>query len=209
MATNLDIITRALRKLRIVKGGGVPSADQASDGMQSLQSLIAELIGTGGLGRLYDVIATADYTAREFDRIRCDEVITVTLPLIITPQLYSCCDYGWIEWYGWLRCAKPRPPFDRAPVVVIDNTGVPTTNLYNAYQGKWVTINSLGQQDDFPLADYLEDGFAAMLAEAISPEYGQMQVVPIITRQANRCRYMLSYRLDSKRRENADCGNYF
>lgn len=199
MATNLDIITRALRKLRVLRGGVAPSSDQASDGMQSLQSLIAEVLGTGGIGRLNDVIATVNYTAREFDRIRCAVGVTVTLPLTITPQMFALYDYGWCCDYGWGRCDKPRPPYDRAPVVVINSDSTQLTWMYSAYLGVWVQINGQGQTDAFPFADYFEDGFAAMLAEAISPEYGQLQVAPVVSRQANRCRFMLSYRMDSQR----------
>lgn len=200
MATNLDIIKRALRKLRVLGGGREPEADQAEDAMQSLQSLIVETVGTGGIGRLNDVIASVDYTAREFDRIRCDAAgLTITLPITITPQMWTAYDYGWCQDYGWRMWTKPRPPFDRCPVVVIDNSGNETTSLYCAYQGKWVAINSLGLKDPFPFPSYLEDGFAAMLAEAVADEYGRAPG-PITMRQSNRARYMLSYKMDSQRR---------
>lgn len=207
MPTNLDIIKGALRKLRVLGGGREPTTDQASDAMSSLQCLIEETVGTGGLGRLNDVITSMDYTAREFDRIRCDAAVTITLPLTITPQMFSYYDYSWVYDYGW-RCELPRPPYDRAPVIVVTSAGVETTSLYSAYQGKWVTINGLGQQDNFPFAEYFKDGFSAMLAEAISEEYGR-EPGPITTRQANRCRFMLSYHMDSAARRKPQRSAFF
>lgn len=221
MAKNLDIIKKAMRKLHVLASGAQPTSAQAADGMDALQSMIVELIGQGSLGRLQDVLATADYTAREFDRIRCDGLklvtedgtiitdesgnpifstsITVTLPWVITPNMYSGCDYGWRGYYGsFLCCNKPRPPRDRAPVVVIDQTGKNYTSMYSAYLGKWILLNNLEQQGDFPLANYLEDGFAAMLAERIADDY-DAALGPNTARSAALCRSMLSLKLDSER----------
>lgn len=205
MATNLDIIKRALRKINVLGGGKQPSADQAADCMQSLQSVVVEMIGAGSLGRLNDVLATSDYTAREWDRIQASHGVTVTLPLTVTTvsedplvwptqgyTLGAGCDYG----FGFSD--TPRPPYDRAPVVVVQD-GAVKNYVFNAQLNAWVHIDGLTQQGDFPFASYLEDGFAALLAERVADEYGQA-VGSNTARAANHCRVMISHRPDSAER---------
>jgi hypothetical protein len=193
MASNLDIIKRAMKKIHVLASGTAPTSAQATDGMDALQSLIVELIGQGSLGRLNDVLATSAYTAKENDRVQASTGVVVTLPLVITA---ADCGYGWNPWYAWGQ-RKPRPPRDRTPVVVITDN-VPVYNVYCAYLNEWVVINDLAQQDDFPFAQYLENGFAALLAERIADDYDQA-VGPETMKQAAACRSMLSLKMDSSR----------
>lgn len=214
MATNLDIIKRAMKKIHVLASGAVPTSAQAADGMAALQSLIVELIGQGSLGTLYDYLATSDYTAYENQRIHASPGVTITLPLTITgpppwnayPGLYPFPGgYGRGYDYGaaWNTSCYPRPPIDRACVVVVTNN-VPVYSVWCTYLNKWVTINGLTQQAAFPFADYLEDGFAAMLAERIVEDYDQ-QIGPMTLRQAGNCRLMLSTKFDSASRPAAAC----
>lgn len=199
MATNLDIIKRAMKKIHVLPSGTQPTSAQAADGMTALQGLIVELIGQGSLGRLYDVLATSDYTAYEQDRVRASAGVTVTIPTTITSErcapypTYCGPDYGW-----GCSSTTPRAPRDRAVVVVVDSNGSATYNVYCAYKGVWVVINSLTQQDDFPFADYLENGFAALLAERIVDDFDGGEVGAETKRQANACRQMLSTKPDSQ-----------
>lgn len=197
MAKNLDIIKRAMKKIHVLASGAEPTAPQAADGMAALQSLMVELIGQGSLGRLHDVLATSAYTAREFDRIQKSAGVVVTIPTVITPSLEPC---GGTYDYGF-RDAAPigssnRPPRDRACIVVIDSTGDEIDYVWSAYKGGWQQIQELGQQDGFPFAQYLEDGFAAMLAERIVDDYDQ-ELGKQTALQAGRCRQMLSLKMDS------------
>lgn len=201
MATNLDIIKRAMKKIHVLASGSNPTAAEAADGMSALQSLIVELIGQGSLGRLNDVLATAAYTAFEFDRIRASNGVTITLPTTITAER---CGLDPVP-YGYETSTYPRPPYDRAIVVVTGSNylvGVTayttkTSWMYDAYSGAWVNLNSLTQQGAFPLADYLEDGFAAFLAERLVDNFDGGEVGAETKRQANACRNMLSAKYDS------------
>jgi hypothetical protein len=204
MATNLDIIKRAMKKIHVLASGTEPTSAQAADGMAALQSLIVELIGQGSLGRLYDVLATSDLTAYEGMRVHASAGVVVTLPTIITGPPPSSWPYagdvpgagcGWDYGFGGLYSGYPRPPRDRAVIVVITN-GVPVYNVWRTYTNAWVVINSLTQQGAFPFADYLEDGFAAMLAERIAEDYDQ-EIGPQTIRQAGICRTTLSAKRDS------------
>lgn len=189
-----------MKKIHVLASGAEPTSAQAADGMAALQSLIVELIGQGSLGRLNDVLATSDYTAYENDRVRASSGVTVTIPATITQDRNSigCCTGGSDYGFGDYSCT-PRPPYDRSVVVVVDSTGAATYSVYCAYKGVWVTINSLTQQSDFPFADYLEDGFAAMLAERVVDDYDQ-ELGAQTAKQAGFCRMMLSAKRDSAAR---------
>lgn len=202
MTTNLDIIKGAMKKIHALASGAEPTAAEAADGMTALQSLIVEMIGQGSLGRLNDVLATSDYTAREFERVRASAGVTVTIPTTITPELEPCgglYDYGFRAYP--VTGTGDRPPRDRACIVVIDNTGAYKYYVYRATTGSWVEIQALTQQAAFPFADYLEDGFKALLAERIVDDFDQ-QLGAQTALQAARCRQMISLRPDSASKRN-------
>lgn len=219
MTTNLDIIKRAMKKIHVLASGDQPTSQEASDCMDALSSLIVEVIGQGSLGRLYDVLATSDVTAMEWARIRCDTPgIVVTLPATITQAIANSwpwgwpnyegdgSDYGWWYYGGW-NC-YPRAPFNLAPVVVVDSTGTEAASVYVANKGAWVTISALGQQDTFPFASDMENGFAAMLAERISDDFAQ-PVGPQTSKDAVWFRYALANKYSSQRRSSGSYSSYF
>lgn len=211
MTTNLDIIKRAMKKLHVLGSGGNPTSAEAFDGLDALRALYVELIGQGSLGRMNDVLATSDYEAREFDRVHYATGITVTLPTSITVN--SCTyDYGFAGGYqDWVipnNGGSARPPLDRCPIILINTTD--NTKQYHVWRTsthEWVRIDGLGLQDDFPFADYLEDGFAALLAERLTDEWDQ-PLGAQTQRQANACRLLLSTKPDSPMRNTASRANY-
>ena len=50
-----DVVTTAMRKLGIIRSGGVPSAGDAEDARLSLQSWYAECIDGGTFGRVWNI----------------------------------------------------------------------------------------------------------------------------------------------------------
>lgn len=202
MTTNLDIIKGAMKKLHVLTARTEPSESQAFDGLAILRSLYVELIGSGSLGRLYDVLATSNYTAFENDRVIASAAVVVTLPTIITQERPWCgpfggygSDYGW----GWgSPCStRPRPPRDRAVIVVKDDTGQ-HEYVWSTYQNAWIDLLAQTQQSPFPLSVHLEDGFKALLAERWVDDWDQQ--IGIATKQAaGICRDMLSAQRDSFR----------
>lgn len=199
MTTNLDIIKKAMKKLHVLARGTNPSSSQASDCMDALQSLIVEMIGQGSFGKLRDVLATSAYTAKENERIQASHGVVVTLPTVITTD--NCGDGGWSSnwaaWYGAPYNTLPRPPRDRSVVVVITDN-VPVYNVWCTYLNQWVVVNSLTQQGAFPFAQYLEDGFAALLAERIADDFAS-QAGPSVLQAARSCRWMIAAKPDSVR----------
>lgn len=215
MTANLDIIKGAMKKIHVLASGAEPTAQQAASVMTALQDLMCEVIGGGSLGRLYDVLATQDCTALEWQRIRASAGVVVTLPTTITSSIANAYPYGFSAdgggWdYGWYYqtgfCGYPRAPFNLAPIVVIDSDGNETMSIYSAYAGAWVTINGLDEQDDFPFPRHLENGFKAMLAERICDDFDQ-ELGASTARQAAIGRMTLCSRFDSASRPAV--GSYF
>lgn len=214
--TNLDIIKKAMRKLHVLAVGSQPTAAQTANGMDTLQDLIMELVEIGAFGRLQDVIADDDATAREWLRIRADSGVTITLPTTITqaianswPDAFSGGndgeDYGWGSVDGTTN--YPRPPLHMAPIVVVDSDGNETCSIYSAWKGQWITVNNLGSGDSFPFAIGLRNGFAAMLAERLADDFST-QVSAETARQANWCRMSITNKFGSSRRSSGQMASY-
>jgi hypothetical protein len=212
MTTNLDIIKRAMKKLHVLSSRAEPSEGQAFDGLAQLKCLVFELIGQGSLGRLNDVLATSDYTAREFDRVSYPTGVTITLPTSLSAS-NDTWDYGFTDIdYNANLCGNwtgnDRPPLDRTPIVKINSTtGIATYYVWCAYKAAWVDITTITEQSDFPFAVYLEDGFAALLAERWVDDWDQT-LGNETKRQANLCRFMLSQRPDSASRNTSSSSQY-
>jgi hypothetical protein len=230
VTTNLDIIKRAMNKIHVLAGGAEPTAVQAAAALDNLQSLYVELIGTGSLGRLYDVLATASLTAKEWSRNRASAGVTITLPITITQADAAAYPYG--NWYGagyggpdygWFYdnygSVYPRPPMNLAPVVTVGasynvspdggTTTIAQTGevmwIWSPYQNAWTKLTNVVQQDAFPLASHFVNGFAAMLAERIVDDFDGQEVGAETKHQANGCRTMLSSGFDSYQRPAASC----
>jgi hypothetical protein len=207
MATNLDIIKRAMRKLHVLASGTDPSSAQASDGMDALQSLLVELIGNGGLGRLADVVVPnteTAYTAFGWSRVKYSTGCTVTLPTYSgdAPDATSTGnDYG-------TDSGNCYAFHDMAPIVLVDNDGAATYYIFKAYSDSWAQVSGLVEQDDFPLAAHYENGFAAMLAEALADDY-DTQPSAMTMRQAAWCRHQLVNKWDSESNVSPEPNPYF
>lgn len=190
MTTNLDIIKRAMKKLHVLPSGIDPTSTQAADGMILLQSLLVELIGHGGLGRLADVVVPdgeTNYTAFGWARVKYPVGCTVSLPTYTgdtynttTPPATYCHAFH-----------------DLAPIVLVNSAGVAAYWVFNAYSDGWVQTNALALTDDFPLAEHYVNGFASMLAEYMCDDFDG-QVGADTRRQASWCRYQLANKSDSE-----------
>lgn len=201
MATCRDVIKAALRKINAYGGGNEPTADQASDALDSLTGMFHELAGQGVFGRLYPVIVTADtYSACPGQRIVCNSAdsqpITITLPTIIQAQAYpGCCcgDNG--AWYypttDYDFCCvgsywTQTVPRDGACIAITDmQSEVQQTWIYAGAIARWIQLETLDLNSPFPFGDRYRETFAASLAVRIFPEYQQGAPSPVLMRQAS------------------------
>lgn len=210
-----DIVRRALRKLSRVAAGQDVAGDDLVDGLETLQALYLEFVGLGVFGRMWDVVATADFTVLPQMRVLSNNEsgIAVTLPQIIDPNAYSfypqygypffpwgCWADGYDYGFGWNTTLSPRPPWDGA-CVEINDAFSPTSQtwIYQSACANWIMLEKLNPSDVAPLAAKYSDGIASLLAQRISPEYG-MQTPQEVASAASRCLYALTHRYDKPRR---------
>jgi hypothetical protein len=85
MATALDVISRALRLIGSLDGGGVPTAEQAQDGLTALQAMLGEW-ETRGV-RLGSVVDTTYTTASTIPvPITHVQALAFNLAVVIAPE---------------------------------------------------------------------------------------------------------------------------
>jgi hypothetical protein len=157
MATCRDIITRALRKIgEVSEGQPAANAYAATNALATLQAWYEDGFNGGMFGRFSEVIATEDYEAGEFERIRKDAAITVTIPDAITDD----------------ETGEERPPVDLCPIAVVEDGADPQYSLYDAIAGAWVRLDGLTLDSDAPLSTRGADGLACVLAALIADEFG-------------------------------------
>ncbi len=177
MSTNRDLIRRAYQKLGELKRGDEPSDEEIYDGMLALQSYYDSLVEEGVFGRFTDVIATANDTAEEGQRIVAG-TYTITLPTTVE-----------------IEGEDDRPP-RHLSIISVKRTAGTTTSVYDAYARTWRTINGLTEDDDFPLPNGLFEGVAALLAIQLAPDVGA-EVSQAVAVQAARAKAILSKVADS------------
>lgn len=182
MATCRDTITRALQMSKVVALGVTPKAKEADFGMEILQSIYDQMVINGAFGKLNDVLATADYTALENDRIRHTSSETITYPT-------SYGDDG--------EEGDDRQPYDLSIIETFNTTtSARTVKLWD--RDSWVTLTGLALADEAPLSKRGELGLSALLAENIAGSFG-VEIPTSVARLAAGFRFGLSYKLGSDR----------
>lgn len=186
MKTCQDVINRAARKLNVVAFGQALPAAQSAEMLLELQSLYLELVGWGAFGRENDVLTQGDWCAMPQQRVRVtDPTKTITIPDEIPSSVY------WPDWWGWDRgnywywpiwpvcgscCVAPR---DLSIVTVTDPiSNTVATYLYDAFVGKWRSLNDLLLTDEAPLSRRWFSPLANVLAERMADDYGQQFKAP-------------------------------
>lgn len=185
MATCRSIVTGGLQLLGVYGGGEDPSAEDVATGMSALQSLFDAWVNSGMFGRLNDIYVTADYTAKEHDRVTAATGVTVTIPTVINNQ--SC--WPW----GFTGSVPQRAPRDLS-VIEVSQDGAGTVHLYDRHA--WVVINALTLDSECPLSTRGERGLMGCLAFQLQGDFN-MQAQPNVVRLASQFRTMISVKYGS------------
>lgn len=205
METIRGVITRALKKLSVIRGSGQPTADQAADGLASLASLYQELITNGTCGRIHSVPIDRAFDGvagyNQHISVVTDEAVTIELPA--TMPRYWCCNWRPCRDYGWglsvpYNDGLMTPP-DLSVVRVTDQFGPSrATYLYDDPIQRWlrvddldITVDSGVLNREAPLSARNIDGLAALLAVRIADEYGAELLQPLTVQAANRYKIAL------------------
>jgi hypothetical protein len=126
-----DIINGAVVELQARGVGDLPVADESALGLSLFQDLWRDAVELGAFGAVTEVLASADYTASEGERV-FSAGFTITLPTTITD-----CSTG-----------QARRPRDMAMIQGVNAGSDPQISLYDAHVGAWVRVDGL----DFPTA---------------------------------------------------------
>ena len=170
MHTARDVITLALKKLGVLRSGGVPSTSDAADALASLQSWYKEQITQGAFGRVRSVIATSDLTAETGQHI----ANTSATPIVVTLPVTG-------PWW-WYEETTPR---DLSVVVSTDLTDTRLTHIYDAQAQRWIDVENLELEDEAPLSSRGFDGLASVLAVRLSEFFGDSLLNARTLRSAN------------------------
>lgn len=163
MPTVRQSVTSAMRKARLLNQSDTSLKPvELNNGRGIVASMLVGWVNDGLFGPLTEVIATDDYEAKENERIR-DGGFTITLPTEIS------ADGG------------VRKPYDLS--VVATTGATPTLKIYDATLDEWVSLLSLTNDSEVPLAARDPDGFACVLAMHYAEEFGK-QLGPMTMRKA-------------------------
>jgi hypothetical protein len=177
-----DIITSALKLARVLPSGGTPTSNEASDGLDCLQSMYDEWVTGGMFGTLTDAYLDYDDTAQEGIRYLLASGVTLTEPTTIDDPVTGAT----------------RQPYDLSVYEKVDSGGTRTVRLYD--RSAWVNLLGLVDSDAAPLASRGKIGLAACLATsgAFAAMFGDTATLnPDVRAAANRFRTSLSYKLGS------------
>lgn len=153
MATCLDTIKWAMRRLQVLRIGKEPTAAEAVEGLAALEGLYARFATTGVFSRLVPEIQDAALTAEEQQRL----ITTTGGPYIVTMPS-SLLDDG---------TGETRLPYDLAYVaglVTVDGAQIPARWVYEADRAAWSQLYSLSLTTVAPLSFRDPGGLAACLA---------------------------------------------
>lgn len=184
MAIVLEIITGALIELGARQlEASTPSAKEAERGLTVLQGLYRDAVEMGIFGRLSDYLATADYEAKEQQRVY-SAGHTITLPSTITEE-----DGLAVE---------ERKPRDLAMIQVVNAATAAQINIYDASLGAWVRIDNLALSSDCPFGARNRHGLECALARRLATSL-QKAVPATTSAYANGLASVLSNRLSAPR----------
>lgn len=179
MATCRDVITRAHRMCNYTAINSTPTSPETDFALVALQSLFDGWVSAGMFGRLTDVLADADYTALEGERVVVSGGAVITIP-----DTYALDgDEG-----------DDRPPYDLSLIEVQDGA---TRNVWLYDRNDWVDIAALTIDGTCPLATRGIQGLAACLATELD---GPKGFIPdTVVKSARMFLFGLSYKSGSER----------
>lgn len=188
-------VTRALRKLGVLRSSGEPTAADAASGLASLQSFYMECISGGAFGRVFNVPISAAGTVtaggnQHINILTADEVdvdLPATVPMYHWDTWRPCRDYGWGLNVPLGNDTGENVPRDKSVVSVTTQYGeTRATYVYDSPIQRWLRIDSLDLNDEAPLSARSPDGLAALLAVRMADEFGDSTLSPLTLQAANK-----------------------
>lgn len=181
MTTLRDVITDALRAIKVLAPGDGPSVDELTAGLDVAQNVLLEL--HEARGPLLDVDVIADYTAGENERVRIADGDTVTVSLPNAIQTFDGrpdSDYGFAAASdmppqgstGTPDGSSTRAPRDGTRVEIVGTTQA--IYFFRADINQWIQADQRALDDTLPLSGRYRGHFTALVARQMIDAWPDM-----------------------------------
>lgn len=211
-----DVITLALKKLGVLRAGGVASAADAEDARESLLSQYQEWINQGTFGRIESInlanVVANPVTAglNQHINITTADSVTVDLPTTVSYDYWwtwrPCRDYGWGKNVPVGADTSNNVPRDRSVIRITDEFNTDrATYVYDGTIQRWMRVDELALNDEAPLSQRGYDGLASVLAMRLVDLFGDALASPATMAAANRFKTALVTRHGA---DEYDCGGF-
>lgn len=194
MATTCrDVVTRAGRKLGLVRAGGELKAADAADMLASLQSFYMESVTGGAFGRVYNIPISAAGTVtaggNQHINILTAEAVDVDLPATVPAYHWDtwrpCRDYGWGLNIPLGNDTGENVPRDKSVVNVTSQYGdTRATYVYDGTVQRWLRVDTLTLNDEAPLSARNSEGLASVVAMRVADEFGDTALSALTVQSA-------------------------
>jgi hypothetical protein len=179
-----SIITDAYRESNLIPMGNSPNANQQTEALGRLNSIILSTVGYEAgddlddlnIGGAYDQASLTNEFIPDNARLLLNLSSAATFNLDPYPfegQRVSFVDVaGNLATYNLTLNGNGRQ-IEGASSLTLDTNGDSRQWMYRADLGQWVKITTLLYDDSLPFPPEFDDYFITMLAVRLSPRYGQ------------------------------------
>lgn len=184
MTTASSIITDAYRESNLIPMGNSPNANQITEALGRLNTLLSSTIGNEAgdafsdlnIGGTFDQSWDTTYYVPSNVRLVLNISSPLTLKLHPQPfegQRLSVVDAGGTLGSDNLTLDGNGRKIEGGASVVLSTNGDTRQWFYRADLGEWVKCATLIIDDDIPFPPEFDDYFITMLALRLNPRYGQ------------------------------------
>lgn len=183
------VIQQAYRESNLIALEADPSANQTTEALERLNSLIAALIGFEVGDALFDwpvgtenLVASTTWNSDQWERVIAQARIIVNLQQASTLYLPPDPDdgarlaivdpRGLLATYPYTLDANGRI-IEGATTITLSTANLTREWLYRADLGQWVRFSTLVSSDELPFPAAFDDFFITKLAMRLNPRYGR------------------------------------
>jgi hypothetical protein len=183
------IIQQAYRESNLIANGTEPSADQVTEALERLNSMIAALMGFEVGDALFDwpvgnenLSASTTWNSEQWTRVVAQARILVNLQqattLFLPPnpddgaRLAIVDARGLLATFNYTLDANSRL-IEGSTQLVLNEANLNREWMYRADLGQWVRFSTLISTDDLPFPVAFDDFFITKLAMRLNPRYGR------------------------------------
>lgn len=180
-----DIISAAYRESNLIPLGATPNANQVTEGLSRLNTILLTTVGFEAGDELFDFnyggeedeaykfTSWAPYNARAVLNLSTASTITLD-PNPKDGQRFAVVDAaGNLSTYNLTIDGNGRK-IEGSTTLVLNTNGESRQWLYRADTGNWVRVNTLAASDSLPFPSEFDDYFIIRLAMRLNPMYGQV-----------------------------------